>query len=91
MAKSCEHLEGANTRGFSRAENSRCVRGVPSSGNCLGLFASANRAAMSAVAIPSTGKPATKHFHETQHPVMRAIPPAAWTWCYVHETQGMLV
>ena len=26
----------ANTRGFSRAENSRCVRGVPSSGNCLG-------------------------------------------------------
>lgn len=36
----------------------------------------------------SSGKHATKHFHETQHPVMRALPPAAWTWCYVHETGG---
>jgi uncharacterized UBP type Zn finger protein len=26
----------------------------------------------------STGKHATKHFHEMQHPVMRAVPPAAW-------------
>ena len=33
---------------------------------------------------------ATKHFRDTQHPVMRAIPPAAWIWCYVHETQGVL-
>jgi monovalent cation/hydrogen antiporter len=38
----------------------------------------------------STGKHATKHFHATNHPVMRAVPPAAWTWCYVHETQGTL-
>jgi len=24
----------------------------------------------------SSGKHATKHFHQTQHPVMRAVPPA---------------
>jgi uncharacterized protein with PQ loop repeat len=33
---------------------------------------------------------ATKHFHETQHPVMRAVRPASWTWCYVHEVQDIL-
>jgi len=36
----------------------------------------------------STGKHATKHFIETKHPVMRAVAPAAWVWCYVHKAQG---
>jgi uncharacterized UBP type Zn finger protein len=33
---------------------------------------------------------ATRHFHATGHPVIRAITPpsAQWTWCYVHEVQG---
>ena len=38
----------------------------------------------------SPRKHATLHFHETHHPVMRAVPPAAWTWCYVHEAMGQL-
>lgn len=38
----------------------------------------------------STGKHATKHYQQTQHPVIRAVLPAAWTWCYVHEAQGVL-
>ena len=38
----------------------------------------------------SPGKHATKHFHKTRHAVMRAVPPAAWTWCYVHEAMGQL-
>ena len=38
----------------------------------------------------STGKHTTRYFQPTQHPVMRAVPPAAWTWCSVHETQGVL-
>jgi uncharacterized UBP type Zn finger protein len=35
---------------------------------------------------------ATRHFHATGHPVMRAITPpsAQWTWCYEHEQQGTL-
>lgn len=34
---------------------------------------------------------ATKHFHETGHPVIRsAMPGAEWTWCYVHEVIGEL-
>jgi monovalent cation/hydrogen antiporter len=38
----------------------------------------------------SQGKHATRHFHETHHPVMRAVPHDAWTWCYVHEAMGRL-
>ena len=39
----------------------------------------------------SPGKHATRHFHETQHPVMRSVMPGErWTWCYVHEVGGRL-
>ena len=34
----------------------------------------------------SPNKHATKHFHRTRHPVIRAFEPGAeWAWCYVHE------
>jgi monovalent cation/hydrogen antiporter len=34
----------------------------------------------------SPGKHATKHFHGTQHPVMRSAERGErWAWCYVHE------
>ena len=32
----------------------------------------------------SKNKHATKHFHETKHPLVRSIEPGeAWVWCYV--------
>ncbi len=33
----------------------------------------------------SVGQHATKHFKETRHPVMQAIPDKLWKWCYIHE------
>jgi uncharacterized UBP type Zn finger protein len=34
----------------------------------------------------SVGKHATKHFHQTKHPVMRSVEPGeSWRWCYVDE------
>lgn len=34
----------------------------------------------------SKNKHATKHFHETKHPLVRSIEPReAWVWCYVDE------
>jgi uncharacterized UBP type Zn finger protein len=34
----------------------------------------------------SKNKHATKHFHGTQHPIMRSIEPGeSWKWCYVDE------
>ncbi|HVO89618.1 MAG TPA: UBP-type zinc finger domain-containing protein [Casimicrobiaceae bacterium] len=34
----------------------------------------------------SPNKHATRHFHATQHPLIRSIEPGErWTWCYVEE------
>jgi CPA1 family monovalent cation:H+ antiporter len=39
----------------------------------------------------STGKHATKHYYQTQHPVMRSVMPGdRWIWCYEHEAIGEL-
>jgi uncharacterized UBP type Zn finger protein len=36
----------------------------------------------------SPGKHATKHFHQTKHPVMRSIEPGEdWGWCFVDEAE----
>src|SRR5262245_10272515 len=34
----------------------------------------------------SPNKHATKHFHQTQHPIVRSFEPGEdWGWCYVDE------
>ena len=34
----------------------------------------------------SKNKHATKHFHQSSHPVMRSVEPGEdWIWCYVDE------
>jgi monovalent cation/hydrogen antiporter len=39
----------------------------------------------------SPRKHATRHFHKTQHPVMRSVGPGDhWTWCYVDGVMGEL-
>src|SRR5215471_21655871 len=36
----------------------------------------------------SPNKHATKHFHETKHPIMRSMEPGEdWGWCYVDEVE----
>jgi monovalent cation/hydrogen antiporter len=80
MAGSCEHLMGLTPKDFPPQKTPNACEECVECRSCghVGCCDS------------SPGKHATKHFHETQHPVMRAIPPAAWTWCYVHEAQGAL-
>jgi uncharacterized UBP type Zn finger protein len=37
----------------------------------------------------SKNKHATKHFHKTEHPLMRSIEPGeSWVWCYVDEIEA---
>jgi len=37
----------------------------------------------------SVMKHATKHFHTSEHPVIRSFEPGeAWRWCFVHEVLG---
>ncbi len=36
----------------------------------------------------SKNKHATKHFHATQHPIMRSFQPGEnWGWCYIDELE----
>jgi hypothetical protein len=36
----------------------------------------------------SPGKHATKHFHQTQHPVMQSLEPGEdWGWCFVDQQE----
>jgi uncharacterized UBP type Zn finger protein len=32
------------------------------------------------------GRHATKHFHETGHPVIKPYRSNGWLWCYVHQS-----
>ncbi len=37
----------------------------------------------------SKNKHATKHFHKSQHPLIRSIEPGeSWIWCYVDEIEA---
>ena len=37
----------------------------------------------------SKNKHATKHFHATEHPVIKSFEPGeSWKWCYVDEVFG---
>lgn len=91
MAKLCEHLNGLSAQDFPAQKTAGACE------ECLveGTFWVALRECRSCGHVggcdSSTGKHATKHFQQTQHPVMRAVPPAAWVWCYIHEAQGVLV
>jgi uncharacterized UBP type Zn finger protein len=39
----------------------------------------------------SRNRHATRHFHSSQHPIIRSIEPGeSWTWCYVDELMGEL-
>ena len=34
----------------------------------------------------SKNKHATKHFHQTRHPIIQSFQPGEdWRWCFVHE------
>jgi uncharacterized UBP type Zn finger protein len=36
----------------------------------------------------SPGRHATRHFHQTTHPVIASYEPGErWTWCYVDQTE----
>jgi len=36
----------------------------------------------------SPGRHATRHFHQTRHPVMASFEPGErWAWCYVDQTE----
>ena len=90
MANACEHLKGLSVADFPPQKTPNACEECLKEGTVWVALRECQSCGHVGCCDSSTGKHATKHFHGTQHPVMRAIPPAAWTWCYVHETQGKL-
>jgi monovalent cation/hydrogen antiporter len=79
---SCEHLD--TTPAVETIEDPECV-------DCLreGTTWVALRQCLSCGNIgccdSSPRRHATRHFHETQHPVMQSAEPGEnWRWCYIH-------
>ena len=36
----------------------------------------------------SKNKHATKHFHQTKHPIMKSLEPGeTWGWCYIDKSE----
>ena len=91
MNQSCEHLKKITKANFlSPHEPIACEECVKEGTHWVAL-----RECLTCGHVgccdSSPGKHATRHFHETQHPVMRSIMPGErWIWCYVHEASGEL-
>jgi monovalent cation/hydrogen antiporter len=90
VANSCEHLEHLSTTDFLPSKTPVACEECLKEGTVWVELRECQTCAHIGCCDSSTGRHATKHFHVTQHPVMRALPPAAWTWCYIHEKQGIL-
>ena len=91
MAKSCEHLEGLTTADFppSRTPDA-CEECLVEKTQWVALR-ECRTCGHVGCCDSSPKRHATKHFHETQHPVMCSIMPGdTWDWCYVHEVMGRL-
>ena len=76
MAKSCEHLSGLTTEDFPPQRTpDACEECVTE-----GTFWVALRECQSCGHVGCCDSSTAKHFHDTQHPVMRGIPPASRIW-----------
>jgi len=90
MAESCEHIKGLT------ADNFPPPKTLNAGEECLvegSRWVSLHECQSSATRLLRliTRKTCDQALHDTHHPVMRALPPASWTWCYVHEITGSLV
>ncbi len=90
METACEHLAGLTTADFPPQKTPNGCEECLAEGTRWVSLRECRTCGHVGCCDSSTGKHATRHFHETQHPVMRPIPPATWTWYYVHQAQGML-
>ena len=90
MAKSCKHVESLSAADFPAPTTPDGCEECLVEGTKWVALRECQTCGHVGCCDSSPGKHATKHFHDTQHPVMRALPPATWTWCYIDEAMGNL-
>jgi len=89
MAEECTHLDQIKVRETNKHVCEDCVK----TGDTWVHLRMCLTCGYVGCCDSSKNKHATKHFHRTQHPLMRSIEPGeSWIWCYVDEIEpGELV
>ena len=81
MAETCEHFDSCEDVEQKTAGCEECRReGLPWVAIRMCLVCGHVGCCDSSV-----GRHATRHFGETGHPVMQAVPDRLWKWCYIHK------
>jgi uncharacterized UBP type Zn finger protein len=80
--KVCEHLKGANDLQPSRRVCEDCVK----TGDRWVHLRICLTCGHVGCCDSSKNKHATKHFHDSHHPIVRSVEPGeSWGWCYVDQ------
>jgi CPA1 family monovalent cation:H+ antiporter len=93
MDTSCEHLNGLTASDFPPPRTPfACEECLIENTQWVALReCRTGPVVTSGAATPRPRRHATRHFHETKHPVMRSVMPNdSWDWCYVHEASDDL-
>jgi len=84
MAKECTHLDQIKIRKTDKHVCEECVK----TGDTWVHLRLCLTCGHVGCCDSSKNKHATKHFHKTQHPLIRSIEPGeSWVWCYVDEIE----
>ncbi len=87
----CEHLQALSTADFPPPKTLNACEECLIEGTHWVALRECRACGHVGCCDSSVGRHATRHFHQTQHPVMRSVMPGdTWTWCYVHELAGDL-
>ncbi|MGH9110599.1 MAG: UBP-type zinc finger domain-containing protein [Acidimicrobiales bacterium] len=91
MAELCEHLDGVELADFPPPRTPDGCEECLAEGTQWVALRECRQCGHVGCCDSSPGTHATKHYHQTQHPVMRSIMPGdTWDWCYVHDRTGQV-
>ena len=91
MPESCEHLRNLTEEDFPQPNTPNVCEDCVKEGTRWVSLRECKTCGHVGCCDSSPRRHATKHFHETKHPVMRSVMPGeSWTWCYVDEVAGEL-
>lgn len=79
----CEHFAGIGTR--SVQPNTKACQECEVEGTSWVALRMCLACGHVGCCDSSEGLHATKHYKETGHPVMIALPNKQWKWCYIHK------
>jgi len=86
MNRSCEHLKNTTEADFEPLKAPLLCEECVKEGTQWVSLRQCLRCGHVGCCDSSPRRHATKHFHETRHPVIRSAEPGErWAWCYVHE------